>query len=49
VIDINAIDEYGGTALHWAASKGRKEVVQYLCMKGIDVHVTSYVSFFISS
>ncbi|DAZ99774.1 TPA: hypothetical protein N0F65_001283 [Lagenidium giganteum] len=41
-IDINSIDEYGGTCLHWAASKGRKEVVQYLCMKGIDVHVTSY-------
>ncbi|KAJ0398925.1 hypothetical protein P43SY_005283 [Pythium insidiosum] len=41
-IDINAIDEYGATCLHWAASKGRKEVVQYLCMKGIDVHVTSY-------
>ncbi|EQC29277.1 hypothetical protein SDRG_12945 [Saprolegnia diclina VS20] len=41
-IDINAIDEYGGTCLHWAASKGRKEVVQYLCMAGIDIHVTSY-------
>ncbi|GAB9466699.1 hypothetical protein Gpo141_00004066 [Globisporangium polare] len=41
-IDINAIDEYGGTCLHWAASKGRKEVIQYLCMKGIDVHITSY-------
>uniref|UniRef100_K3W7G5 SAM domain-containing protein n=1 Tax=Globisporangium ultimum (strain ATCC 200006 / CBS 805.95 / DAOM BR144) TaxID=431595 RepID=K3W7G5_GLOUD len=41
-IDINAIDEYGSTCLHWAASKGRKEVIQYLCMKGIDVHVTSY-------
>jgi ankyrin repeat protein len=35
--------QYGGTCLHWAASKGRKEVIQYLCMKGIDVHVTSYV------
>ncbi|KAG9400374.1 hypothetical protein AC1031_010594 [Aphanomyces cochlioides] len=41
-IDINSIDEYGGTCLHWAASKGRKEVVQYLCMAGIDIHVTSY-------
>ncbi|TMW60738.1 hypothetical protein Poli38472_000780 [Pythium oligandrum] len=41
-IDINSIDEYGSTCLHWAASKGRKEVVQYLCTKGIDVHVTSY-------
>uniref|UniRef100_A0AAV1T6B2 SAM domain-containing protein n=1 Tax=Peronospora matthiolae TaxID=2874970 RepID=A0AAV1T6B2_9STRA len=41
-IDINAADEYGGTCLHWAASKGRKEVIQYLCMKGIDIHVTSY-------
>ena len=35
--------QYGGTCLHWAASKGRKEVIQYLCMKGIDIHVTSYV------
>lgn len=35
--------QYGATCLHWAASKGRKEVIQYLCMKGIDVHVTSYV------
>ncbi|KAI9995720.1 hypothetical protein PInf_012788 [Phytophthora infestans] len=33
---------YGGTCLHWAASKGRKEVIQYLCMKGIDIHITSY-------
>lgn len=41
-IDINAVDEYGGTCLHWAASKGRKEVIQYLCMKGIDIHITSY-------
>nr|CCA20758.1 conserved hypothetical protein [Albugo laibachii Nc14] len=43
-IDMNAIDEYGGTCLHWAASRGRKEVVQYLCTHGIDVHITSYVS-----
>ncbi|KAL4170351.1 hypothetical protein KRP22_011253 [Phytophthora ramorum] len=41
-IDINAVDEYGGTCLHWASSKGRKEVIQYLCMKGIDIHITSY-------
>ncbi|KAE9034378.1 hypothetical protein PR003_g8321 [Phytophthora rubi] len=41
-VDINAVDEYGGTCLHWAASKGRKEVIQYLCMKGIDIHITSY-------
>ncbi|CCI39232.1 unnamed protein product [Albugo candida] len=41
-IDMNAIDEYGGTCLHWAASRGRKEVVQYLCTHGIDVHITSY-------
>ncbi|RLN44381.1 hypothetical protein BBO99_00000846 [Phytophthora kernoviae] len=41
-IDINAVDEYGGSCLHWAASKGRKEVIQYLCMKGIDIHITSY-------
>ena len=42
-ININAIDEYGGSCLHWAALKGRKEVVQYLCKKGVDVHLTSYV------
>ncbi|RMX64351.1 hypothetical protein DD238_002585 [Peronospora effusa] len=34
--------DYGGSCLHWAASKGRKEVIQYLCMKGIDIHITSY-------
>jgi predicted SpoU family rRNA methylase len=41
--DGGAAPQYGGTCLHWAASKGRKEVIQYLCMKGIDIHITSYV------
>lgn len=41
-ININAIDEYGGTCLHWAALKGRKEVVQYLCKHGIDIHLKSF-------
>ena len=31
-------DEYGWTALHWAALNGHKEVVQLLISNGADVN-----------
>lgn len=39
-ISINAVDYYGGTALHWAAAHGRLHVVRNLVERGIDVNLT---------
>ena len=37
-VDVNALDEYGGTALMLAAHKGRYEVVRMLLDKGADIN-----------
>jgi len=37
-VDVNVLDEYGGTALMLAAHKGRYEVVRMLLDKGADIN-----------
>ena len=37
-VDVNAKDYYGETALHYAADKGHKEIVELLIANGADVN-----------
>lgn len=43
-IDIDAVDEGGGTLLHWAAYNGYADIVVYLITKGADVNSRSVPS-----
>lgn len=43
-INIDAVDENGGTLLHWAAYKGYSDIVVYLISKGADVDSLSVPS-----
>ena len=36
--DIHAKNRYNWTALHMAASNGKKDVVEYLIERGVDIH-----------
>jgi len=36
--DVNAMNDYGGTPLHYAAHEGHKETVKLLVAKGADVN-----------
>jgi len=38
---LNKTDVYGQTALLWAASRGRKNVVEYLLGQGADIHMST--------
>lgn len=40
-IDINAVDEEGGTLLHWAAYNGYSDIVIYLIKRGAEVNPLS--------
>jgi ankyrin repeat protein len=40
--DINVLDEYGNTALIWAARNNNKEIVQTLLQKGAKVNLSGY-------
>jgi len=39
--DVNAVDEMGSTALHAAAQRGSKEIIQFLVDKGARLDVTT--------
>ena len=39
-VNVNAKEEDGGTALHWAAQEGHKEIVELLISSGADVNVS---------
>ena len=39
--DVNALDPNGNTALHEAARRGAKGVIQLLLQAGVDIHVTN--------
>jgi ankyrin repeat protein len=38
-VEVNQRDEYGSTALHWAAQHGSVEMVKVLLSRGADVHL----------
>jgi ankyrin repeat protein len=40
-VDVNMVDLYGVTPLHFAADRGHKEIVQLLISKGADVNVVT--------
>lgn len=40
-LDIDAVDEEGGTLLHWAAYKGYHEMMVYLIRAGANVNALS--------
>jgi ankyrin repeat protein len=39
--NVNMVDSYGVTPLHFAADRGHKEIVQLLISKGADVNVVT--------
>ena len=39
-VNVNAKEEDGGTALHWASQEGHKEIVELLISSGADVNVS---------
>ena len=41
LVDVNAYDHEGNTALHHAAARGDVEMIEYLVSKGADVHAVS--------
>ena len=40
-VNVNAKEENGGTALHWAAQEGHKEIVELLISSGSDINIYS--------
>eukprot|EP00005_Dracoamoeba_jomungandri_P005949 CAMPEP_0174260660 /NCGR_PEP_ID=MMETSP0439-20130205/10193_1 /TAXON_ID=0 /ORGANISM="Stereomyxa ramosa, Strain Chinc5" /LENGTH=155 /DNA_ID=CAMNT_0015344951 /DNA_START=49 /DNA_END=516 /DNA_ORIENTATION=+ len=40
-VDINGTDSLGNTALHWAASGGHVDAIDWLLEKGANIHATS--------
>ena len=39
--DLNVVDEYGATALHWASQEGHSEIMKMLIKAGADVNVVN--------
>ena len=37
-VDVNAIGKYGRTPLHYAATRGRKKIIELLIARGADVN-----------
>lgn len=38
-LNVNCVDTYGNSALHWASTRGRKEVVVLLLQNGVDTSI----------